>query len=496
MLLSDVVAGLAEKRLIGRDDIDITSIQYDSRKVTPGALFIAVKGGTFDGHKFLKDVFSRGAVAAVVEEEPAEQFLDRTLVLVPDSRRAMASLAARFFDYPSRKLTVVGVTGTNGKTTVTHLVRSIFQAAGKRAGLIGTLGAKINGEHLPTEHTTPESVDLQEVIHTMVERGAEAISMELSSHGLYQGRTDMIDFDCAIFTNLTQDHLDFHGTFDAYLDAKLILFRDYPKTSKKPFLAVVNIDDPAGEKVKAATCGRVITYGVNNPADLRATDVDVTPEGVSFVMHYENLSLPVKLSVGGFFNVNNALGAAGAALGLGMDPEVVVRGLAEVPNVAGRFEAVNAGQDFSVLVDYAHTPDGLENVLRSAKSLTKNRLIVVFGCGGNRDRGKRPIMGSIATRMGDIAVVTSDNPRKEDPLAIIDEILTGIPEDCRDKVVVEPDRYSAIKKAIEMASTGDVVVVAGKGHEDYQIFADKTIHFDDREVVREILTDGRESSNS
>lgn len=485
MLLSELTTYLSGARVANTGDAEITGITYDSRDVRPGWLFIAIQGGAFDGHRFIGAAIDAGAVAVVAEREV--DGIGVPCVVVPDGRRAMGEISAPFFGYPSRKLKLIGVTGTSGKTTVTHLIQSIFNASGQPAGLIGTLGTRIGDELLETKHTTPESVDLQRTLAYMVERGVRAAAIEASSHGLYQGRTLGCEFDCGVFTNITRDHLDFHGTVEAYFDAKLILFRDYPTMSAKRFVAAINADDPSADMAKAAARGDILTFAVDTPADLKASNVSVTDRSVSFDMAYLGSSVPVRLEIGGYFNVYNALAAAAAALGLGIGLATVVKGLAAAHRVPGRFESVDCGQDFGVIVDYAHTPDELENVLRTAKSLTRNRLIATFGCGGDRDRGKRPIMGGIGAKLADVVVVTSDNPRTEDPMAIITEVLTGIPEADRSRVTVQPDRYEAIREAIECARAGDMVVIAGKGHEDYQIFADRTIHFDDREVAREVL---------
>ncbi len=481
MHLSYLIETLGASRLSG-DDVEITGVAYDSRKVAPGMLFVAFCGGTFDGHEFIADAVANGAAAIVSEREIDA---DVPFVVVPNGREALPQLAARFYNYPTRKMMMVGVTGTNGKTTATHLIQSIFRAAGNMAGLVGTLGTRIEDEILPTDHTTPESADLQQVLAEMVDRGVDAVAMEVSSHGLAQGRTAGCEFDCGVFTNLTQDHLDFHGTLEDYFATKLTLFSEYPKLSSKRFVAAVNVDDPYAQAVIDATVGEVITYGINSPADVMGSEIEVSESGVSLDITYRGVSERAYVPVGGYFNAYNGLSAAAACLGLGIDLVTIVQGLAMSPKVVGRFESVDCGQDFGVVVDYAHSPDGLENVLRTAKSLTKNRLIVVFGCGGNRDRGKRPKMGKIASDLADMVIVTSDNPRKEEPEAIIRDILDGIALESRPEVIV--DRREAIVHAIRSAEQGDIVVIAGKGHENYQIFADKTIHFDDREVARDVL---------
>ena len=487
MLLSELITHLTDVRVVVSGDAEITGITYDSRQIQPGWLFVAMQGGAFDGHKFIRNAIEAGAAAVIAERDM--QGISVPCAIVPDGRKAMGEISAPFFGYPSRKLKLIGVTGTSGKTTVTHLIQSIFNASGQPAGLIGTLGARIGDELLETKHTTPESVDLQRMLAHMVDRGVQVVAIEASSHGLYQGRTMGCEFDCGVFTNIARDHLDFHGTVEAYLDAKMILFRDYPKTSDKAFHAAINADDPAYDQVRAATHGDVLAFGVEHREQLGAVNIQVTDSSVEFDMTFEQEIIPIRLEIGGFFNVYNALAAAAAAKQLGLCWNTIARGLGSAHQVPGRFESVDCGQDFGVIVDYAHTPDELENVLRTAKGLTKNRLIAVFGCGGDRDKGKRPIMGRIGVDLADLAVVTSDNPRSEDPEAIIADVLTGIPEAERSRVTVQPDRREGITAAISMAQAGDVVVVAGKGHEDYQIFADRTIHFDDREVARESLTD-------
>lgn len=488
MRFSELIHNLQGARVVNAAEAEITGISYDSRDVAPGHVFFAMKGGSHDGHRFIQAALASGAAAVVCEHETPEAVSAGVpLVVVPDGRTAMGPVAARLHNYPSRALTLVGVTGTSGKTTVTHLIQSVFKASGADAGLIGTLGARIGDQLIDTKHTTPESANIQRLLRQMLDHGVNAVAMEVSSHGLRQGRVLGCEFDCGVFTNIARDHLDFHGTAEAYLDAKLMLFRDYPAMSDKKFTAVVNADDPAADTVTKAARGNTVTFGVESPADFAASNISVTDRSVEFDMSVAGQTVPVRLAIGGFFNVYNALAASTAACACGVDIDAVVRGLASTKCVPGRFESVECGQDFGVLVDYAHTPDELENVLRAAKELAKNRLIAVFGCGGDRDRGKRPIMGEIGARLADMVIVTSDNPRTEDPRSIIDQIVAGIPDADGAKVAVEIDRREAIRAAVSAAKPGDVVVIAGKGHEDYQIFADRTIHFDDREVARKAL---------
>jgi UDP-N-acetylmuramoyl-L-alanyl-D-glutamate--2,6-diaminopimelate ligase len=504
--LSQLLDVLPEAKRLGEGDPEIRGIAYDSRRVSPGDLFACLPGTKTDGRRFLDDALTRGA-AAVLLEPNGEERCTVPALLVPSAREAMARAAAALHGYPSRRLTLVGITGTNGKTTTTHLVEALFRAVGQRTGIIGTLGARIGDEWLPGDRTTPEAPDLQALFATMVERGVTAAAMEVSSHALAQHRTLGAEFNAAIFTNLTQDHLDYHGDMEAYFAAKEILFRDYPQQTEKPFAAILNTDDPYGQRLarslreSAKRDGvrpvRVLTYGVETKdTDVRASEIRALPSGVTFTLHLpEDLasqnchltSVICHLQLGGHFNVLNALAAAATGRALGIATETIVAALASVKGVPGRFESVSEGQEFSVIVDYAHSPDGLENVLRAARALQPRRLLVVFGCGGDRDRTKRPLMGAIAARLADTVFVTSDNPRSEDPNAIIEEILVGMRGQPTASRVVEPDRRAAIEAAIRAAEPSDLVLIAGKGHEDYQIFADRTIHFDDREVAREIL---------
>jgi len=404
----------------------------------------------------------------------------------------MAPIARRFWGDPTRHLYLAGVTGTNGKTTTTRMIDSIARAAGDITGMIGTLGATVAGRDLPGDHTTPEAPDLQKLFAQMRAAGAASAAMEVSSHALVNGRVDSCLFDVGVFTNLTLDHLDFHRTMEAYRDAKALLFTDCAEAALvagKTFTAVLNIGDAAGRHyasiVEATT--RVIRYdpAASATADIVAESVRIEVSRITFTAKTPIGDIPVEIGFGGNFNVANALAAVGYGVARGLSAGAIARGLAECPPVPGRFQPVRAGQDFAVLVDYAHTPDGLENVLRSARPLTPGRLIAVFGCGGDRERTKRPIMGRLAKELSDIAVVTSDNPRTEEPESILDEILTGMEGDGGARVLRESDRRGAIALAVREARAGDTVVIAGKGHENYQILADRTIHFDDVEVAGE-----------
>lgn len=455
-----------------------TGVAYDSRKVKPGDLFVALVGEKTDGHQYLEQAFRQGAAAAVVQHLPAA--LKKPLLRAEDTRLALADLSARLHDHPSRSMKVVGVTGTNGKTTTTHMLEGIFRAQGKRAGVIGTLGSHFEGKEIPTHHTTPQALELQGIFAAMREEGIQGVAMEVSSHALDQDRVAWTDFDVAVWTNLTRDHLDYHQTMEQYAQAKAKLFRGLAGAS--PEWGVVNRDDPAWETFMGL-CPRTMTYGLSE-ADVRAEGVRLLPDGSQWTLSTPKGQVEIRLRLPGQFNVYNALAAASAGLALGIDLPTIAQGLNSLGGVAGRVEVVSpSAHPFTVLVDYAHTPDGLENVLRTARGFTQNRLIAVFGCGGDRDRTKRPIMGKLGTTLADVAFLTSDNPRTEDPDGILREIAAGAEGEYR----MIKDRAEAIKAAISEAQPGDVVVIAGKGHEDYQIFKDKTIHFDDREEARKAL---------
>jgi UDP-N-acetylmuramoyl-L-alanyl-D-glutamate--2,6-diaminopimelate ligase len=471
MKLSQVIPYASESAR----DVDITDLAYDTRRVAPGALFFCVPGFTHDGHDFARDAVARGAAALVVERSLG---LGVPEVGVPSVRRAMAEAAANFYGDPTAELETVGVTGTNGKTTTAFLVRALLESGSRQTGLLGTVKSVVGGMERDVERTTPEAIDLQRVFAEMLTAGDRACVMEVSSHALALHRADAIHFAAAIFTNLTQDHLDFHPTMEDYFAAKRRLFID-----ADPAAAVINVDDPYGRRL-AADVPDPVTFAVRSAAAYRATEVTTGLHGSRFTAATPDGSFELRSPLRGEFNVYNALGALAAARALGISVETCQSAIAAAGQVPGRFETVDEGQAFAVVVDYAHTPDSLENVLRSARPLTEGRLHVVFGCGGDRDRGKRPLMGEIARRLADRVIVTSDNPRSEDPEAIISEILEGSGRD----VIHDADRRAAIATAIEDAEAGDVVVIAGKGHEQGQEFAGgRKIPFDDVTVAREIL---------
>ena len=470
MRLHQVIAGAPA----AARDIEVTSLAYDNRAVEPGALFFCVPGFTRDGHDYAPDAIGRGAVALVVERA-----LDLGVpeIRVPSVREAMAPAAAAFYGDPTAALKVTGVTGTNGKTTTAFLIRELLEAAGLQTGLLGTVKSVIGGHEREVQRTTPEAIDLQRTFREMLDAGDRACSIEVSSHALELHRADAVHFAAAIFTNLTQDHLDFHETMEDYFKAKQKLFE------AGPGVAVINVDDPYGARL-AGTVENAVTFAVDRDATFRALDVETGLSGSRFTVVAGDDRVEIGSPLRGRFNVYNVLGALATAHRLGVGLETIAGAIEHAGQVPGRFEPVDEGQEFAVLVDYAHTPDSLENVLAAARTLTDGRVHVVFGCGGDRDRGKRPLMGEIATRLADHVIVTSDNPRSEDPDAIIAEILEGAGNGVRAQV----DRRSAIAEVIAGAAAGDVVVIAGKGHEQGQEFTGgHKIPFDDVTVAREAL---------
>jgi UDP-N-acetylmuramoyl-L-alanyl-D-glutamate--2,6-diaminopimelate ligase len=467
--------------------VEIASLAYDSRRVEAGALFFCIDGHEMDGHDFAASAVAGGATALVVERPLA---LGVPELLVESSRAAMGPLAARFYGDPTTKLRVVGVTGTNGKTTTAHLVRALLDASGERCGLLGTVKSVVAGVERPATRTTPEAIDLQADFRAMLDGGESCCAMEVSSHALALGRCDAVRFAAAIFTNLTQDHLDFHDTMEEYFQAKRRLFVPHV-AGMEPRVAVVSVDGPYGRRL-ADELDRVVTFAIGADADYSAHEVRVDLNGSRF-----RLSTPVgerllSLPLPGRFNVSNALAALAATHALGFDLDTLVQALERGVRVPGRVEPVEEGQGFAVLVDYAHTPDSLENVLNAAHEVGDGRVICVFGAGGDRDRGKRPLMGEIGARLADVLVVTSDNPRSEDPEAIIAEIMAGAIQASRPAgappVAAEVDRRAAIERAVQIAQDGDVLVIAGKGHEQGQEFAGGVkVPFDDATVAREAL---------
>ncbi|NLW07112.1 MAG: UDP-N-acetylmuramoyl-L-alanyl-D-glutamate--2,6-diaminopimelate ligase [Clostridia bacterium] len=471
----------------GEQNIHLTGLHYDSRRVRPGFLFVAIKGFQTDGHLYINDALQRGAVAVVIERE-----LDlppgTAWIRVANSRQALGQLAARFYGYPGSSLRLIGVTGTNGKTTTTHLIKEVLEAAGRPTGLLGTIGFRLGTKVLQTERTTPEALDLQAIFRELLENQAQAAVMEVSSHALTLYRTEGTEFDGAVFTNLTQDHLDFHQDMESYLNAKAILFKSLGQGVKKgPKYAVINGDDPYGSRLAELTPVEVITYGRNSACQVRAEKVRLAPDGATCRVVFPGGVLDLKLKLTGLFNIYNALAAFAVGLQEGVEPATVATALSQVRGVPGRFERVDRGQPFTVVVDYAHTPDGLKNILQAARQVTAGRLLTVFGCGGDRDRGKRPLMGQVAAQLSDYCIVTSDNPRSEEPQASIADIVPGLEKVASAAYQRIVDRRQAIATALALARPRDMVVIAGKGHETYQLVKDKILPFDDRQVVREEL---------
>ena len=486
MRLDELIEYLPYKDLINFKDVEISGISYNSQTTKKGDIFICLVGEHTDGHKFAQMAIDNGAVALLVEHKVEGTSIPQ--VQVKSTRHNIADIADRFYSSPSKGINLIGITGTNGKTTVTHLIQKIFEQNNQKCALIGTLGYKLssNGEYRDAKHTTPQAPELQATLRMIkdVEK-IDNVVMEVSSHALEQNRVGGCRFNGAVLTNLTQDHLDYHITMENYFKAKALLFEGLTEGD----FAVINADDEYGERFLSVTAQGVkkYTYGVKKNADIMAKDIKFSLNGAEFTLVISDNEYNVNLHMNGMFSVYNVLAAISSSVAMGIDMEITLKALQSVHGVAGRFEVVNKKP--LVIVDYAHTPDGLENVLKSAREITpqNGKLICLFGCGGDRDATKRPKMGAIAQKLADKIVITSDNPRSEDPQQIITDIIAGLSSVSPDRVVVEPDRGEAISLLKTIADNNDVVVVAGKGHEDYQILKDKTIHFDDREEVRKVF---------
>ena len=471
----------------------VTGVAYDSRAVEPGHVFVAIKGLHADGASFAQQAIERGAVA-IVSEQPPPLDIHVPWAMVGDARLALALLAATFYHHPSAEIQVVGITGTNGKTTTAYLIASIFDAAGIPCGVLGTVAYRIGDEIREATRTTPEAPDLQGLLREMVDRGCGACAMEVSSHALSLRRVDAVTFAAAVFTNLTRDHLDFHADMEAYFQAKRRLFELLPRDAP----SLVNLDDPRGAAL-TEVAGRPVTYAINRSADITPGPLSFSLEGLSFDVRTPRGTVHVESKLVGRPNVYNVLAAVSTATALGLPFDAIERGLKALNSVPGRFDVVSGPKDeVTVVVDYAHTDDALRNLLETARPLTRGRLITVFGCGGDRDRTKRPLMGAVAGRLSDLIVITSDNPRTEDPNRIIEEIQRGITPDTRrdsgQRLLSIVDRRAAIGRAIELARSGDLVLIAGKGHERYQVIGDHALPFDDVAVSREALTRRRTNS--
>lgn len=477
-LLSQAGVSVAPKG----DDPDITSVVADSRRCCPGSCFIAVRGPDVDGHQFIPAALAAGAVA-VVCEDASDVPADVPVVVLTDTKTAVGPLAQAFHDWPSRKLTNIGVTGTNGKSTITYLVRAILAHAGHRASLLGTISYETGKRSVSASNTTPGPIELAAMMAEMVANGQTHLVMEVSSHALHQGRVSGIDYAAAIFTNLTGDHLDYHKTPEAYLAAKSILFEGLAPAAT----AVINVDDPAGEVIAKATRAKVVFYGLSPLCDVRARIDHVDEHGTRYAIRHGEGETMIASPLIGRHNVYNCLAAAGACRALGVPWTVIAEALSGPIRVPGRLERVAVPAPFTVFVDYAHTDDAMKNVLSAARPVTRGKLVVLFGCGGNRDRTKRPRMARVAEEFADRIIITSDNPRNEQPQDIINEIVAGLSESGSRKTQVEPDRKRAIEMAIAQASDGDVILLAGKGHENYQIVGSEKHHFDDVEIAAECM---------
>lgn len=476
------MSGVDIKIINGNTDINIDKMTIDSRKAGEGVLFIAMVGMSVDGHKFIPSAYEKGTRAVITEHTIDNIPEDMTVIQVDNARDALAVMAGNFYNYPSRQLNMIGVTGTNGKTSTTYFIESVLSYIKRKTAVIGTVEIRIGGKKREIDFatsTTPDTIELNQMLRIMADEGCDDVVMEVSSHSLELKKVKGIDFKVGVFTNLTQDHLDFHKTMDNYCAAKAKLFKMCQQ-------GVVNADDKWADKIiKDAACN-IITYSIDKPSDLQAKDIEYLMDRVHFTVNIKGEDVRFELKVPGRFSVYNALSAIGAMLAMGVSVEDIKAGINNIKGVPGRIQNIPNDKGFNVIVDYAHTPDGLENIINSVREFTKGRVITVFGCGGDRDRTKRPIMGKIVAELSDIAVVTSDNPRSEKPEDILAEIENGV-KPVTDKYEMIVDRKEAIKRAVEIAEKGDSVIIAGKGHENYQILGDKTIHFDDAEVAKEIL---------
>lgn len=477
-------------RFVLTHDVEVRRLQYDSRNVERSDCFVAIRGMGVDGHRFIEAAIDKGAAVVVMDSDaalPDSLFLHTGVikVVVPDSRKALAVMSANYYGHPSKSLTMVGVTGTNGKTTTTHIIKSILEAAGQHVGLVGTIEYKIGNDVIPASHTTPESLELNELLARMVQSGCTSVSMEVSSHALHQSRVYGLKYDVAVFTNLTQDHLDYHGSMDEYFRAKRQLFDGLSGDA----WAVTNAEGEWGLRITHSSAARRLTYGESASADVQARDIHLSIDGTSFAIQYGGQTTTISSALVGRFNVYNILAAFSAGIALGLPTAAITKGITAVKIVRGRFERVSSPDGWTAIIDYAHTPDALEKCLRTIHDVlpkvNRGRIITVFGAGGDRDRTKRPLMGKVASSLSDVTIVTSDNPRTEDPQHIIGDIVRDLPSDV--PVVQEVDRRTAIKRALQQAKAGDVVLIAGKGHEDYQVIGREKIHFSDREIVEEFI---------
>lgn len=477
MILSDLLKDVEIKESSGNIGVRVSGVKINSREVKPGDVFVCIAGFQTDGHSYVEDALSRGAVAIVAQHEIEDTAA--TTVIVEDTRGAVSKMAAAFYDYPFRKFRLIGVTGTNGKTTTTYLIKSILESCGEKVGLIGTNQNMIGETVIPAHRTTPDSIELMELFAKMADEGVNTVVMEVSSHSLALERVAACEFDIGAYTNITQDHLDFHKTMENYIAAKAILFGMCK-------IGVLNRDDDSYEKMLAACSGETVCYGVDCADGVSASEIEYGMSGVEFTLSYKGKKEHISLAIPGRFSVYNALTAASCCIAAGVSLEKIAAGLRAAHGVKGRIEVVKTDTDYTVIIDYAHTPDGLLNILNTIRGFAKGRIVTLFGCGGDRDKTKRPKMGKIAGELSDFCIVTSDNPRTENPSAIIDDILVGISQtDCA-YVVIE-NRFDAIEFALDNAKPNDIILLAGKGHETYQILKDRTIMFDEREIVMKLV---------
>lgn len=498
MQLKKLLSGLTVTKMfqqfygqkISTQDIEINQVCYDSRKVQKGDLFVAIRGTLNDGNKYITESIERGALVIVTDQDCAidDSYLMHkgvAKILVPDARIALAIISGNYYEHADRDLILIGVTGTNGKTTTTYLIQHLFKCAGKTMGLIGTIEYDFGDERVPANHTTPESLELHQMFSRMKQSGCTSVSMEVSSHALDQNRVYGINFDTAVFTNLTQDHLDYHGTMDNYFEAKKKLFTQI----KDQGTAIINVDDEWGAKLCELSKHRTITYSINNPADVRASNIVTYADGIVIDVTTNHKRFQVKSLLIGGFNVYNILSTVAVGKAFGFDDEIIQNAVCSAKQIPGRFERIVSPGGWTVVIDYAHTPDALKNVLMTLQQLRDvnrgNKIICIFGCGGERDVSKRPLMGRISSEFSDVTIVTSDNPRSEDPEKVIDDIMSGVVGG--KKVLRESDREQAIHLGLSMAQRGDLVLIAGKGHEEYQIIGNRKIRFSDRDVVNDYL---------
>jgi UDP-N-acetylmuramoyl-L-alanyl-D-glutamate--2,6-diaminopimelate ligase len=498
MRLKQLIENINIKRLAGQADVEISRINYDSRKIGPGDLFVAMKGYAQDGHDFIGDAVSKGATAVLSDLAPdmVIQKLSRkpnqtpVFLQVSDSRKALSRLAVAFYQTPFHNMNLIGITGTNGKTTTSYLLESILLAAGRKPGVIGTINHRISNSVLKSSVTTPESLDLMKILREMADHFATDVVMEVSSHALDQGRVTDCPFRTALFTNITRDHLDYHPSMDAYFEAKSILFKSLANnTPEGPVTAVINTDDPRGMDLMKLTAAKTMTYGLNSSCDVTAKDVNVSRKGlIARLISKKMGEIDIQSSLIGNFDIYNIMAAASTAVTLGVDLKTIASGIENMKGVPGRMELVPNARSLAIVVDYAHTPDALEKALEAANQITEGRILTVFGCGGDRDRGKRNEMGRVAGKHSHKVFITSDNPRSEDPAAIADEIEKGVIASGQKEYVIELERETAIRMAVQSAQKKDLVLIAGKGHEDYQIIGNTRRDFDDRLVAAHVAS--------